>query len=954
MQATCASNPCTTNECCVDDVVVVKQITTTGGAENSIATLNNNVGASGSGVLNEQELQKQYDQRKEILKYLNGNTTTSVNKKTELLEKVTTSTTTLDVGGAELAMDVSYGIMNGIMNTNTTTEKRQNITQKVGGIVSNVVLALDHFSQSGAKGGFTNDAYTRAVRSVDNTISRLSDAQLVGIQVNGDAVALRTFSFELVSQRVTNVGTQKSSRRVLNVGNVLFNSSTSTTIAIPPYLGANVPIVDTCDLQLTLWNVNLHEHEEPTVAGFPFAITLKGIATNGFTESLRDGFIDNIKNTVIQETQHSSATVTIVRVSNIAVHDNNNDDNNDDNNDNNNNNRLRRLLRNHLRRRYFRSLVAAQDAAAANIGLVVDFVVTVPKNNSMVKIKNHLNQYLQTGMLGQNLSEHHTVTTSSTCSESYAVSTTVRGSTLGFDMKQNGEKLNIEKAGWFIITKNWTAEEKQERERQKKEEIGNQELAKSHQDQPIITRVIACNSTNVGTRWNVQCGQERPQQQEQQSPPPPPPPPPPPVPVETKYTTTNLTNGSMTATNGECSSSYITSTIVMILFSICATCLGITMYIVWNVQSFCNNTNEAINQRIHHYDDWLSLYIWGGASTLLSMSFALQLCTSQTATVVQIHIGLVCAAIVANSLTIVTIALLLFLVPKSYAGCFPSTLKNKQKLYQPQLRQSHFNKQYKQTRRHKRVSTYELEATPRHKKEKSTIVDQYDLNVDKIIHEVVTHKRRNSEFKPKSAGPVEIYTRFHRNWPLLVLLLCALFLPCSITTMNALAKDGISLSGSNKEKSTERPFQPPKNHTDPSPPIKVVMERVQDAKTFNNNMLVCLKNDDYSITLECPLLVREPEEEQMKVFDDECLYWDTSLRIWSSQGCELVSSTPATTTCRCNHLTDFGVAMKNSESLFLVWFVVVTCQLYQQLSDCFLEFFLEHRYTSLVASVSYP
>jgi hypothetical protein len=775
-------------------------------------------------------------------------------------------------------------------------------------------------------------------------------------------VALQTFSFELVSQRVTNVGTQKSSRRVLNVGNVLFNSSTSTTIAIPPYLGANVPIVDTCDLQLTLWNVNLHEHEEPTVTGFPFAITLKGIATNGFTESLRDGFIDNIKNTVIQETQHSSATVTIVRVSNIAVHDNNNDDNNDDNNndnDNNNNNRLRRLLRNHLRRRYFRSLVAAQDAAAANIGLVVDFVVTVPKNNSMVKIKNHLNQYLQTGMLGQNLSEHHTVTTSSTCSESYAVSNTVRGSTVGFDMKQNGEKLNIEKAGWFIITKNWTAEEKQERERQKKEEIGNQELAKSHQDQPIITRVIVCNSTNVGTRWNVQCGQERPQQQEQQqeqqSPPPPPPPPPPPVPVETKYTTTNLTNGSMTATNyGECSSSYITSTIVMILFSICATCLGITMYIVWNVQSFCNNTNEAINQRIHHYDDWLSLYIWGGASTLISMSFALQLCTSQTATVVQVHIGLVCAAIVANSLTIVTIALLLFLVPKSYAGCFPSTLKNKQKLYQPQLRQSHFNKQYKQTRRHKRVSTYELEATPRHKKEKSTIVDQYDLNVDKIIHEVVTHKRRNSEFKPKSAGPVEIYTRFHRNWPLLVLLLCALFLPCSITTTNALAKDGISLSGSNKEKSTERPFQPLKNHTDPSPPIKVVMERVQDAKTFNNNMLVCLKNDDYSITLECPLLVREPEEEPMKVFDDECLYLDTSLRIWSSQGCELVSSTPATTTCRCNHLTDFGVAMKNSESLFLVWFVVVTCQLYQQLSDCFLEFLLEHRYTSLVASVSYP
>ena len=430
----------------------------------------------------------------------------------------------------------------------------------------------------------------------------------------------------------------------------------------------------------------------------------------------------------------------------------------------------------------------------------------------------------------------------------------------------------------------------------------------------------------------MQCGPERPQQQQS------PPPPPPPVPVETKYTTTNLTNGSTTATNdhyGECSSSYITSTIVMILFSICATCLGITMYIVWNVKNFCTNTNEAINQRIHHYDDWLSLYIWGGASTLISMSFALQLCTSQTATVVQIHIVLVCAAIVANSLTIVTIALLLFLVPKSYAGCFPSTRKNKQKLYRPQLRQSHFNKQYKQTRRHKRVSTYELEATPRHQKEKSTIIDQYDLNVDKIIHEVVTHKRRNSEFKPKSAGPVEIYTRFHRNWPLLVLLLCALFLPCSITTTNALARDGISLSGSNKEKSTERPFQPPKNQTEPSPPINVVMERVQDAKAFNNNMLVCLKHDDYSITLECPL-VRDPEAEQMKVFDDECLYWDTSLRIWSSQGCELVSSTPATTTCRCNHLTDFGVAMINSESLFLVcFFVVVACQ---RINRCLIVF----------------
>ena len=226
-----------------------------------------------------------------------------------------------------------------------------------------------------------------------------------------------------------------------------------------------------------------------------------------------------------------------------------------------------------------------------------------------------------------------------------------------------------------------------------------------------------------------------------------------------------------------------------------------------------------------------------------------------------------------------------------------------------------------------------LVATPRHpgtkkKTTRQSFTEKYDLGLSKfknVAKKATSTKKKRSDYVSEGPGPMVVYARWHRNWPLLLLLLCGLLLPCSLTTMNVLATDGIVMTGSSTEKASNRPFisTQKKEELDAlestmettKPSLDIILSRVQYAQDLNHNLLVCEKDDHFSLTMECPVETTTAAETPT-LGKDECLYWDTALRIWSDHGCELVSHTPETTICRCNHLTDFGVAMENST---MIW-----------------------------------
>ena len=41
----------------------------------------------------------------------------------------------------------------------------------------------------------------------------------------------------------------------------------------------------------------------------------------------------------------------------------------------------------------------------------------------------------------------------------------------------------------------------------------------------------------------------------------------------------------------------------------------------------------------------------------------------------------------------------------------------------------------------------------------------------------------------------------------------------------------------------------------------------------------------------------------------ECVYWDTEARGWNTTGCRIIDTSHTSTTCHCQHLTNFAVLM---------------------------------------------
>ena len=941
-----------TNGCEVSEnhnsTVVITPVTTQNEAENSINNLNaaaeDTGGSEESPTMTKGELEKQYEQRKNVLNFLDESTMDN-EVKTELLERVTASSTTLDVVGAEIAMNVSGTILSDLLDlSNTTssssedpivTEKRRNATQKVGGVVSNIVLALNHVgnvvsNDVDTTSGSNNkdEGFTNAVKEVYKTIDLLSDVQLVGAKVNTPPVVLTTPSFELLSQRSSKVG--------LDI--IQFNApSSASTIVVPIDLGPNFlnsqrrqldGTASITDLSMTSWSVNLHDSETAIVQGPAFKISLLGVTMDQFDASnstVRALFLHSLKKSLINskttKLQTNDVDVRIIRVLDLSKSKNTMI------------NRLRRLVRRALYQ------------ATIERGIAVEFAVDAPGMNIETIIES-LDVHLSTNSFSDELStdSERRIFTSKKIENSSVLNTTPDGAITGFKIKQNGKEIKIQNSAWFLLSRNWTEDELDKRK-------NRSTMVDYDLDAPRANRTIAiCNSTNVGAVWNVKCH------------------------IGSSNTAadivhlTDLVNAT-TVSNTDllhaearatCPSWYASTNNLFLIVAVVVFVWGCLRHLIWKLEDgiWGNTTNK------HRYNDWVRLYMLSGFISTISLSIVASVCSEfSTSTVVDIHVALILATIATGCLTIITFGLLFFLSPKSYVGCFPSSNKNKLYAHKHQVR-AFYNQKQKKFLLHGTPRTKKRRNSTFHKKGKSgqvhdtgTAVEKqsekveltvehvnvthakrngkrksiYGMvmaveekfeekfeekleNVEEVVEKITHAKKKSTDYVSESAGPMEIYARWHRNWPWLLFLLCCLLLPASWTTLHVLSTKGIDITGETMEAARDRPLLDPEEQNriireeETFPSMKVILKRVEHAQIYTNNLLACEEKDQYALIMECPIsLPPEPTPD-----DDECLYWDTSLRLWSSQGCELVSSTIEKTVCRCNHLTDFGTALDSS------------------------------------------
>ena len=137
-----------------------------------------------------------------------------------------------------------------------------------------------------------------------------------------------------------------------------------------------------------------------------------------------------------------------------------------------------------------------------------------------------------------------------------------------------------------------------------------------------------------------------------------------------------------------------------------------------------------------------------------------------------------------------------------------------------------------------------------------------------------------------------------------------------------LNEESVSLFGSTNELLEDKPFgisdterERARNSSRKTfPSLSVIMGRIEE-----DRMLTCVDNDNFNLVLECP---RHSNNYTLlgglrltADSTDDCIYWDTTLKSWSTRGCELVSSSPVRTVCKCNHHTDFGTSTR-SQSKF--------------------------------------
>ena len=856
-------------------------VSTLEGANTIISGFNNKNGSDVA--LTDSEIKQQQKQKNLILAFVLENVNSITNAaKIDVLEKVTQSSTTLDIDGAELAINVSSNILNDLLNNGASVNgfdlsAKKKLTDQVGGVVSNVVGALDvvggkrnseSTSQDRTKQKEQDEAYTRAVKQVYGIVGQLSDVQLIGVGVQDEAIFLSTPSYQLVSKRTNTVGKEQT---IIN--------SNDTVFQIPIDLGPNMTVSGAnVDIQMTSWSVNLHQNEVPTVDGPSFVVSINGLSYQQFTEDLllRQKFVQSIQDGMIAG-QHGTETLANTMVSIVQV----------------SKTPSRRLLRDDIRARMleFVPRCLVDDKTEQRGGLDIAFAVEATMMNDD-QVENALNSHLKQGLLNKDLGGG-TIESSTTGKKiNLLTSITPSGSITTLKIKHNGKEVRVENAGWIYFTQKWTGQNLNERILRQQTE---QQNTKNFTTNRRVNQSMACNATNVGRSWNVRCagggeGDRITTAAGTSSN------------IDTIYETNNYLNRSKlnqsyidAHVQAKCPRWYVDTSLAVVVLSIVLFLVALAHYCFWY---FLEN---ATHMHIHHFNDWLMLYLVGCPLVILVMSNVYHSCQSTNSTVLTLHVALVLAAIITICLTVITMAVLFFLAPKNYQGCFPTT--HKQELYErkrlerKRLDGEHFMVEAKNN------------ATSSNALHTSISTHRTNLNKNVSTAEGITvaslkasHSRRSvTDYLYQEAGPIEAYWRWHWNWLFLLVVLCMVLLPSSLTTLIILATNGLSLTGTSSGSALQM-----------QPSASVIDARIQHAKQFNNDELVCQTGDQYSLVLECPMESLSVTPSTM----DVCAYWDEKHRYWSKKGCELVSYNVSTTICRCNHLTDFGTAAKKSAVVF--------------------------------------
>ncbi len=480
------------------------------------------------------------------------------------------------------------------------------------------------------------------------------------------------------------------------------------------------------------------------------------------------------------------------------------------------------------------------------------------------------------------------------------------GTITGLKVRQAGDPVRVDNAGWFVITKNWTSEqaavraERLARARELVPTSAQEAFASSHQNRTNRT-VARCNASNVDELWDVSCPGapagsgggvyfHEPQAVADGTPGASPSPSSAAAP---SASSDRSVHEQILERMVKCPAKTVTTLAVEVALS----AVVLTLALLWVFALHADHKR-------HYYDDWAHMWLLGGTLNLVCHAIVLTTCAGESW--LALHSALVAATIESGALLVVCAAFLVYLVPKRRIDCGCT----KPGAHAVEARETaHYAKK----------------------------------------HTFVWRKDKTTRYVDETAGPVETRTRFLHNVGPLLFLALAVLTPCFDATLGLLSEEGVRMTGSSPERADERPFlgeaelaEARARAAPQTPSIDIIVGRIDRSA----GTLRCEDGDHFELILECPVLGPWTEGGGTAAVaatadDDACIFWDAAEKVWSGAGCELVASTPHQTVCRCNHLTDFGTALQDSVKVWERVFV----------SPEFMELFVVHWYAIVAIGV---
>ncbi len=222
-------------------------------------------GGGDDDLLTAQERARQIEKRTEVLEFLANATTNNISlgAQASILEAVAARPAALDVGVVNLASTLSANLLSDVLSSDDPSDREAaaNLSSQVGGTVSNLALGVQYASEvdrAGEDGGGAGPAsYSEAVGQLYDVVALLSQVQLLGAGAGSPPVVLSTPAFSVVSQRVDFVSATSAPGGLLVSAPGLDGS-----FRVPAQLGPGFdPSAGPVSIQMTEWNVNLHDVE---------------------------------------------------------------------------------------------------------------------------------------------------------------------------------------------------------------------------------------------------------------------------------------------------------------------------------------------------------------------------------------------------------------------------------------------------------------------------------------------------------------------------------------------------------------------------------------------------------------------------------------------------------------------------------------------------------------------